>query len=503
MITSQYDVALELYNPAGTRKVADLTAAIYNSWRRTTRRRGGNWQGSFEFSGSRDEMFDLFFYGLDRLLIERYQSIMTWCGFVAEMTLTYNGVSYKRSLLDSGWRLRPDLPAEPIANAIQMRYRKLGDNLVTNPSCESSAWTAYNAATVTQSTDWVTHGAYGSKVVVADTTIRGATIQSTIAVTAGLAYEVSIEINAVSGSWRVSCNRADTDESLCFFSTRGQAGTFVASMRIDESNRYTGNVDFRITSEAAAGTLYADNATFHAATTDATSSWLLDVNSIAELGRIENVIQRGEITEVTATQELATILTNTRWPRTRLPDRVEAITSGDLTPGRDKVAVTVLGLAHSLRRYNQLSGTANASVHVTNLATNYSTRITSRQIDTNTLQYQIPTPAAGVPLKVWPLLDEIARASDTANGHWLCGVFGQTFIYAPIQSTPAYQYSRGRLAFMKGGLVEPWMVMPAYVQLSDLPRSVAAFTGNALDVLDVALLDEVSVERGKLNLSLA
>ena len=55
--------------------------------------------------------------------------MVTWAGFLAEMTLTLDGLVYVRRWAD-------------IANRVQAIYSRLGDNMLTNGSVETGNWTA-------------------------------------------------------------------------------------------------------------------------------------------------------------------------------------------------------------------------------------------------------------------------------------------------------------------------------------------------------------------------
>ena len=64
-------------------------------------------------------------------------------------------------------------------------------------------------------------------------------------------HDISGVVNVLTGSWRISCNRADTGAALCFDSTRSIPGEKTIRMVIPASNTYAGNVNLTITSEAA------------------------------------------------------------------------------------------------------------------------------------------------------------------------------------------------------------------------------------------------------------
>jgi hypothetical protein len=245
------DWAATLYNSIqrGSTPLWTITDRIEKTWRRSSRAVGGYWWGTCEYEGERGDLLEMFLEGMMREVREDVGGLITWQGFIAEMDLQIDGVRYVRSMLN-------------LANAVKCIYTRIGDNVLTNGGAESGAWTAYNGATVTQDTTWINTGSYSCKIVVADTTIRGAYIEGAtyaITIVAVTQYEISGVVKADSGSWRISCNRADTDASLAFDSTRGATGEKQIRLVIPATNTYAGLVDLRITSEAAAGTIYGDS----------------------------------------------------------------------------------------------------------------------------------------------------------------------------------------------------------------------------------------------------
>jgi len=490
---------LDIFDPAGNTHFGNLVTEAGDTWQHTTRRRGGNWSAAFELTRNRDRLIELFYNGLNYLVTRRLFSQDVWSGFIAEMTLTYKRATYKRSILDTAWRINAQRSAEPFANAVRVKYQRTFDSLVVNPSCESAAWAAYNGATVTRDATYVTDGSWGCKVVVADTAIRGATIQAAIAVAAGRKYDVTLDVNVTAGSWRISCNRADTDESLCFWSSRGATGILPVKMEIPETNQYAGNVDFRITAEAAAGTLYADNAIFREQTqNDADTGWLLDAASIAQYGRIENIVQMQEMSAINALALANQILRTTAWPRTQLPGRIDF---GGAAATDIKLHINILGLIHSYRQLTTLQGASTKSAVISALAP-LSSRPNKIAIMPNTEAYSV-VQSAGTASKIWTVMDDVARSGDVASDYWRCGVFGRSFVYEPVSPAIEYALQNGELQRVDKSRVNPWLVQPGLIALADLPEAVKSATGRTLDVPNRALVDEVSYTRGRLTLTLA
>jgi hypothetical protein len=149
----------------GSGSLGNITDRIKDTWRRSTRAVGGYWWGTCEYAGASGELLEMFLEGMMREFRENSGGLITWQGFVAEMELQLNGVRYMRSMLN-------------MANAVKCIYTRIGDSILTNGGAESGAWSAYNGATVTQSTTWVNTGTYSCKIDVGDATIRGATLRA-------------------------------------------------------------------------------------------------------------------------------------------------------------------------------------------------------------------------------------------------------------------------------------------------------------------------------------
>lgn len=77
--------------------VSDLSG-IARGWRRTIRRNGGYWQGTFRVMGSETELISFFNTWLGYHVEEKAGGAKTWEGMVYEMDLTVGGVTRRRSL---------------------------------------------------------------------------------------------------------------------------------------------------------------------------------------------------------------------------------------------------------------------------------------------------------------------------------------------------------------------------------------------------------------------
>jgi hypothetical protein len=395
---------------------------------------GGYWWGTCEYQGERDELLEMFLEGMMREVREDVGGLVTWVGFVAEMELQLSNVRYTRSMLN-------------LANAVKAIFTRIGDNVLTNGGAESGAWTVYNGATVTQDTTWINTGTYSCKIVVADTTIRGARINGagySVTIVAGTQYEIAGIVKADSGSWRISCNRADTDASLAFDSTRGATGEKQIRMVIPATNTYAGTVDLRITSEASAGTIYGDSFTFQIAPYQAQTGWAINADSIAEFGRMETALLEVAMTSAAANAKVATELKKRAWAKTLPPSEFSVARAESQ---EDKLTLTLHGYAHTIgNKYSLTVGTAAASAHVNSILAECEF-VSAGSVTSNTLSFQIDNRA---PIRHFQILLDIIKAGDASGNRWVGGVYGgRMFDYGLADNVIAYRY--GRQILQRGG----------------------------------------------------
>ncbi len=307
-------------------------------------------------------------------------------------------------------------------------------------------------------------------ITVADTTVRGATIQATIAVTAGIAYTIEGKINLVSGSWRISANRADNDQSLAFYSTKGRpAGDYAVVMTIPASNTYTGNVDLRITSEASAGSIYADAFTFtQNPIPNVSTSWYADTPSIAVWGRREDVILEVGKTSDAANAEAQTYLNRWAWPQPFPPSNYTALQTGDPTPGA-KLRLTFAGYWATLNWLSVPTTINNGTMSslITSLVAQQATYVTAGTIDTNATDYTIDNRGT---LLVGDTIKDIAGDGIAGGALYGAGVYERRlFEYRAIPAELTYHLRGGDLYSVSDSLYEPWLARPGYALWQDLP----------------------------------
>jgi hypothetical protein len=299
-------------------------------------------------------------------------------------------------------------------------------------------------------------------------------------------------VNVIGGSWRISCNRADTDASLCFDSTRGATGEKKINMTIPATNTYGGSVDLRITSENWAGTIYGDSFYFQLSAFEAATGWLAAPDSISEYGRMELSLLEASMTTEAANAKVATTLKKQAWPNALPPNEFTLIGAELLGEEKDKLTLTVHGYVHTLaNRYSLTTGSAAASAHVTTLI-GESEFITLGGINSNTLSYQIDNRA---PIRQWQVLLDIIAAGDAAGNRWVGGVgSGRVFDYRLADGLVAYRYRGGRFYNAAGGELEPWFAEPGHLlYLDDMPTGPTQISGNAEDDPHVVFVSEVEM----------
>ena len=459
--------ALALHDPLmmGNAHLADVTRIFETTWRRSVRRIGGYWLGTCEVKASsmgKAWLDEYFTYGLMREIRETAGGEETWRGALVKMEYTRGGDVFVRDVTG-------------MANAIRSIYTSIGNNLLTNGSGESGAWTVYNSATVTQDSTWATHGTYSIKIVVADTTVRGATVQSGITIAAGRQYLLRASLKVTSGSWRIAVNRSDTDESLAYFSTGGGTGDIAVDVSISNTNTYAGTVLVRITSEASAGTINVDAMVFQLGPNRAETGWYTDTASIAVHGRKENVLLRGGKSNADANAECQGMLLDTAWPNPKPPNSSQTWLK---QTREDVLRLTFAGYWAMLNwLYTTLHGTDSCSDWVSLLAGLQSTYVTPNIIESNTTDFYVDDRG---PLKVGDLLAEIAQAGKTGGEKWAIGVYaGRKLNYERIAQTLSYYRRGGRLYNAAGGEVEPWLARPGWALWQDMPIGPGTITANA------------------------
>ncbi len=474
-------ISLGLFDPVvnGNASLYDVTKLIQDNWRRSIRRIGGFWLGTCEIPAREVglDYLDVFFEsGILREMREIGGGEETWRGAIVKMEYTRKSDVFVRDIT-------------PMANAIRSIYTRIGNNLLTNGSGESGPWTVYNGATVTQDATWASHGTYSIKIVVADTSLRGATVQSGIAIAANTQYLLRGTLKVTSGSWRLAVNRTDTDETLCFFSSRGEFGDFAVNVSIPDSNTYAGTVYIRITSEAAAGTINADAMVFQTGPTRAETGWYADTDSIAMYGRKEDVLLRGGKSNADANAECQSMLLDRAWVNPTPPKSSQTWLK---QTREDSLRLTFAGYWAMLNWiYTTQHGTQGCSTWVSALAALQSTYVSTGIIESNSTDFFVDDRG---PLKCGDLLGEVAQAGASGGAKYAIGVYADRKLdYESVPQTLSYYRRDGRLYTAIESEIEPWLARPGWALWQDMPLGPGTITANAQHDPRWVYLEEVEM----------
>lgn len=468
----------------GSAPLGNVKKALGRTYRRSVRRIGGYYYGTAEWHGEDYEKLEMFQDGMMRQLVESLGGLTTWRGFVAGMVLTLDGQKFERR-----WDGR--------ANRVKAIYSRIGDNQFTNGGAESGAWTAYNTPTTLEvSTAWYTEGAQSCHIV-ADSANDGATIQTGITIVAAKAYDCRLSVRLVSGTWKLEIYRTDTGATLASVS-ENTAGDHTINCSISDTNTYAGAIGVRFYCTDAAGEIYADAGVFQEAPARAETAWSEDADAQDEYGVMEEVLLLAGQSDEDANDKAVTYRKENAWTRARPPSEFdeEMPASGDDEDGSGvKLEVEFYGDAYTVRnKYSTRTGTDTRSNHVTNLVGDCEF-VSAGTIEENLREYFIDTQA---PIRIWEILKDIALAGDLNGALWQCGVFGdRLFDYKPVETAILYHARGGKLYHTGGGLVEPWLAVPGYCYVDDLPIGPADLTGDDGDDPHVLFLEEVEFDAAR------
>ncbi len=450
----------------GNALLGDYTDLLRPAWRRATRRRGGYWIGTTQITQeqlTRPELEQFMRNYLLAELQERHGGLMTWQGLLLSMTYTRNGLPLVHSAADT-------------PNAIKAIYTRTFDNLLDNGGAETSAWTPYNGATVTRTTSWKTEGLYSGKIVVGDTAVRGADVDTSVTITAGKAYRITGQANCPSGSWRVALQRTDNNKVLGEYSTHAQTGLLSVDAQVPDDHGFSGMARLRATNENVPGTIYLDDLVLREADRPNTDTgWYTDDRAIAEYGRREDVLLLDALSDEAALGVVRSQLVGRAWPQIEPPRQG----STQISPGIDTLDVTVAGYWATLNwLYVNSAGTQAASAHVLAIQQRCAALVNKGAIVTNPLPYTIE---AGAQLRCGDVLKAICDSGEEEGGEqnfWEVGVGrGRKLYYNRVSPELTYQIIGGQLLDIGGTPIDPWQARPGWADWRDLPigvRSISA-----------------------------
>lgn len=460
MDNSRPPVSLTLYNKIqdGGGFLRYVTENLKASWRRSIRSIGGYWLGSARWNGSEAEMLDIFLNGLGLEIREYAGQLMTWQGYLTDMELTLNGQTYNRSLGE-------------VANRIKTIYSKIGNNLIDNPSCESSVWSAYNTpATRERSTTWASEGSYSAHVV-ANSVNDGVVIDSSIALNARLEYMGHVSVSILSGTWRLEIYRVSGGAVLDHMEI-SEAGQWVMSVNVpSETLPAATTVGMRLFCTTASGEIYADAAVMQLAPVRAETTWYQNAVSQSEWGVIEHVLLEAGMTDAAANAKARKTLLDLAWPEVMPPTRI----SPDDRPDKTRLELIFSGYVATLANRHIVSSVSDTASALISTLLSYAQYVRTGTVQTNNLAYQIEDREA---YRVWDLIRDIIRAGDADGDLWTGGVYqDRYFHYRQASDMPVARLRDGELLNPGGGRLEGWLAEPGYVALDDIQGAAAIYTG--------------------------
>ena len=487
-IASALPVNLSLFDSVqnGSAPIRNITTKIGATWKRSIRSIGGYWLGTAEWEGPADEMQDVFANNLMGRVQESVCGLVTWEGFIAEMEIQLGRMKLNRS-----WN--------ELVNKVKVMYSRIGDNLLTDGSAESAAWTGKNTEagdTIEQSTAWVSHGNYSCHIAVT-AKWEGAYIAGAGSVgvntTAGKSYHAQVTIKWVSGSWRVVLyNVNNVNETFDQAFVEQITDPQVIELSLTDSQAW--EVGFGL--DVCAGTtgeLNADGAVFQEMPSRAETSWYKNTQSIADYGTHEMIISQAGMTAAAAQALAETELAKRLWPRSYPPRALQDTAGKDFE--KAKLKLIVYGYAFGLsKRYTITDGEDDCNTWVTNLLTG-DDNITAGMIQANTMHFTVD---AGSPMRIWDMMRQIALAGDASDNRWTLGVYeGRKLHYLQAETGIVARLRNGRFYDSAGSLIDPWLAQPGYVFLDDMPSVVGEPTTTTIDDQKIVYMEEVEFDAAK------
>jgi hypothetical protein len=447
-----YTLALFERLIAGNALIGDVTDLLIGTWRSSKRRVGDNWLATAELRASRDEMDDWFQGGLLREIRQTTLGEETWRGAIVMMEYSRGGMVLTRDVTQ-------------MTNAVRSTYTRISDNLLSNGSGETGAWAAYNGATVEQDSSWSTHGTYSIKITVADATVRGAVVQSGIAIVASQQYLLRATLKVTSGSWVVSVNRSDTGDVLASQATNGETGDMAFNIDLANTNTFAGNVEIRVTSASVAGVVNVDAVVFQIGPVQAETGWYVNADAIEMFGRKEEVLSRSGMSTTDANLECENVLTARGWPMI-LPPRSGTVALAE-TPGEDVLTLTLAGYWAMLNwRTTTLAGTKSKHDWVAALSVLQPDYVIPGYIGSCSTEYTLDDSS---PKFVGEVLADLAASGGIDGARYAIGVgAGRKLNYEVVADELSYVLRKGRLCSVAGDEIEPALVRPGWMLWEDI-----------------------------------
>jgi len=465
-------VNFELYESLqrGNAHLWNVKDKVGATWKSRIRSRGGYWTAECLLNDTLDTQEKWFQEALMREIRLTVGGQTVWRGFNAEMELRRHGEVFRRWWGD-------------LHNRVKAYYTRIAENLFTNGSVESGTWTSYGTPTTNeQSTTWKTHGVYSCHLV-ADEDDDGATIQTGITVVADKRYDCSVQVNIISGTWRMGIYQVGG--AAIDVTTQEGPAQCKMSASIPEDSAYAGDILVRIFTESATGEIYCDEASFREAPVSAETSYYEDADSQVEYGVLEEALLEAGMSDAAANAKAYTTLRESAWPRAKTPNE-------GLIKGQDGLTVTFYGYVFTLRnKFSLLSAAEAASTLVTNVL-GEAAYVSAGIIETNSMIYQVEDRG---PMRGWEVIKEVVEAGDASGGRWTGGVYAdRLFNYQAAANELIGHWRGGELYHMAGGLLEPWYALPGNVYMDDMPLGPADLNGIYADNPRVAFIEEVEFD---------
>lgn len=472
-IDKNFPVKLSLHNPAQVGGlIMDATPKFIKDWQRSIRSVGGYWIGYSYLEGSLQEKLDLFTNGLMYEIQENVGGQMTWQGFIAEMDLMLNGQTYRRS-----W--------SGVANRTKTVYSKIGQNMITNPGCETAAWDAYNTPlTREQSSTWASEGSYSTHVIT-DAEGDGVFVFDDLTVDPEMNYQGRFTVNVISGNWRANLYKtggsvSDIVDSCDLLST----GIQVVELGKGAGNSEVTAITMNLFSVGGGGEIYADAAVFQLSPVRAETSWQDNIQSQSEYGIREEVLLKSGMSDDAALALTTRELARKSWatvipPSSLLPTRLS----------ENSLFVTFLGYAFTLSGKNtSLIGVQDEASNQITALVEESEFISVGVVENNSLLFRLDNREV---YKIWDAIADITEPGDADGNRWECGVYNdRRLFYNQCSSYPVARVRNGNILDPGGGQIQGWFAKPGFVMLDDLPRAVD-FGSQWEDTLKGAWMNEV------------
>jgi len=305
---------------------------------------------------------------------------------------------------------------------------------------------------------------------------EGMEIQNSIAIEAEVAYQMRISVNVVSGTWVLKVKEETGDATIAKVKSRG-TGDQIMVAEIGEENTFTSvRVILIEKTTGSSGEIYADNAILAYAPVKAETDWYADTASIADYGRIEDILLEPERTNAEAIAKAQHEIATRAWPRSKPPNRLEVAEVAK----PDGLSLLFCGWVFTMNwlHIDTTDGEDDADAQIAALVAE-SEYISAGYMQSNTMQAMVD---ASYPTRLWDKVKEIVKAGDESQNRWDGGVYAdRAFHYQQTSAALRYHWRDGRLLNTLGTPVPPWEARPALTRIDAMPVGPGAISGDVTD----------------------